>query len=94
VITTDQPVQLYASDIPSQEPLGSRGTRFALLPGTYPPQSIAHEAVLRTEAPATVITITVMATFDHANERPVVVHRSDWIVHTSTTIETAAENVP
>lgn len=94
VITTDQPVQLYASDIPSQEPLGSRGTRFALLPGTYPPQSIAHEAVLRTEAPATAITITVMTTFDHASDRPVMVHRSDWIVHASTTIETAEVDVP
>lgn len=60
---TDQPVQLYASDLPTVQPLGSRGTRFSLATGPYPPRRLVGTLVFRTEARPVRLVATVTAPY-------------------------------
>ena len=46
-IQTDVPVQLYASDLPSEQPLGSTGQQFTVVPGPFPPERWRSTVVLR-----------------------------------------------
>ena len=65
-IATSRDVELYATSLPSREPLGTVGRTFHLVPGPLPTQSLSIEIVLRPTQPAsfpTVARVTSSAAF-------------------------------
>ncbi|WP_018525513.1 hypothetical protein [Alkalispirochaeta alkalica] len=58
-----QPVQLYASDHPLEEPFGSRGVAFSLKTGPVPPSQVGGTLVFRADELPVTITARAEATF-------------------------------
>lgn len=63
VLESDRPVQLYATDRATEQPTGSRGTRFVFVTGPEPPDHISGRVVLRSDTPGTRVTIRVTSRF-------------------------------
>jgi hypothetical protein len=47
LVTTDQPMQLYAAELPTVQATGSIGRRFEIVPGPRPPTEVASSVILR-----------------------------------------------
>ncbi len=62
-IESSGPVQLYATDLPVHQPVGSRGNRFTFDTGPMPPETVEGSTVLRSDAVNNAVTVTVSARF-------------------------------
>lgn len=60
-VAASAPVELYATDIPAAQPLGSRATSFTFEPGPYPPAEGQTTVVLLPDGPLQTVTITLVA---------------------------------
>ncbi|TVR73885.1 MAG: hypothetical protein EA427_01680 [Spirochaetaceae bacterium] len=63
VLESDHPVQLYATDTPTEQPTGSRGTLFEFRAGPYPPEELSGSVVLRSTVPFSRVTIRATSRF-------------------------------
>ncbi len=67
-IRSSEPVQLYASSLPSEEAIGSTAQRFRVRPGPFPPAEVTARFVLRRpqDAPrdaAVTVSVATIATY-------------------------------
>lgn len=93
LIQANREVQLYATDFPTVEPVGSRGRVFTLDTGPYPPERLAGTLVIRSDHTPVQIRMLVHSSFpiravavDEA-EFLVVAARREWIPEVAVTLQ-------